>query len=602
MGLFPEYFIQQVLQATDIVDLVGRYVALQQKGREFVGLCPFHDDHKPSMRVSPAKQIYKCFSCGAGGNSLQFVMNFEKLTFPEAVRSLAGQANIPLPTDTEAVPQQRGMSKNDLAGAVEVAAKFYQQQLYEPAGAAALKYVRSRGLSEESIERFGLGYAPESWDSIARIGRQSGYNEEQLVAAGLVKRRESGGCFDYFRNRLIFPIHDQTGRVVAFGGRALAADEKAKYLNSPESALFDKSSLVYGLQFAREAIVKSTRAVVVEGYFDVLLPIQAGVANVVATLGTALTDRHVRLLGRYAREVVLLFDADVAGAAAAERALQLFLSQRMHVRVATIPAGKDPCDFALAAGGPALQELIDQAPDAMQYVWDQRYAAYQAAGGNPAERNRVIEDFLTFIVASGSYGAIDETRRAGLAQHIAHIVNVPAIDLQQQMKRLGRRRPPAHPAAQETSLNPAQVGAVVGIPAGAAGNPERNILEILLDQPELFDDAAERIDPEHFNDAILRAIAHRVWDKGHQGQLSLENLLAMEELAGLAPVLTELSIAGQQRGQHAETLAEAVTKILDRHDKADLESMKRSELDDDQLRQLQERFRKTDPTKRPKIR
>ncbi|MBN1943328.1 MAG: DNA primase [Phycisphaerae bacterium] len=593
MARFPEMFIQQVLQATDIVELVGQYVALKHKGREFVGLCPFHEDKNPSMYVSPGKQIYKCFACGAGGNAAQFLMGYEKLSFPEAIRRLAERVNIPLPKDYAPETVADGMSKNDLAAVTEFAGGYFQRQLREPAGRDALGYAHSRGLSDETIERFGVGYACDSWEAFLSAGRRKGFSEEQMVAAGLVRRREGkSGCYDYFRQRLMFPIRDVTGRVVAFGGRALAADERAKYLNSPEGALFDKSSLLYGLAEARESIVQRRQAVVVEGYLDVILPHQTGVTNVVATLGTALTEGHVRLLGRYAPEVVLVFDADQAGAAAAQRALELFLAQRMHVRVATIPAGKDPCDFSLAEGGEAFQALIDQAPDALQYVWDRQFAACLSAGGNLAERNRLMEEFLTLVVASGAYGAIDEIRRQSLAQHIAHLLNAPAAEVQQQMRRLGRKIRP------DRSARPAADGRAA---IGVTTNPERVVLEVLLDEPELFDQAAERIDPADFQDAMLQRLAERIWPLGTDGRLALEELLADEEMVGYAPTLTELSLAGQRRGNHHRTLQEAVDRILHRKETHSVQELKTGPLDDESLRELHARFQRSDPRKRPKI-
>ena len=588
MARLPQHFIQQVQQATDIVELVSQYVAVTKKGREFVALCPFHDDHKPSMCVVPAKQIFHCFVCGAGGSVFRWIELYEKLNFPEAVRALAERANIPLPTDYAPEPVAAGLSKGDLVGVAEWAAGFFQQQLASPSGAETLAYARSRGLSDESIKRFSLGYAPDSWDALLNQARRERISEEQLVAAGLVRRRETGGCYDYFRNRLMFPIHDLGGRVVAFGGRAMSQDERAKYLNSPDTSLFDKSSLAYGLSFARDAIVKRKQAVVVEGYLDVLLPSQAGVDNIVATLGTALTERHVRLLGRYAQEVVVLFDADAAGAAAAERALQLFIAQKLHVRVATIPAGKDPCDFVLSDGPDALRELIDQAPDALQYVWQERYRALHEAGAadNPTRRNELIEDFLQLIVTSESFGAIDTVQQQSLAQHIAHMLNVPAIDLQQQMRRL-RRTQPRPRATSQPAHRPTAV-------QGVHGEPQREILEVLLDEPNLFDDAAERIDPDHFTDAMLQTIARWMWQMGAAGKLSLEELLATEELTSLQPMLVEMSLAGQRRGNHEQTLRDAVGLVLQREAQAKLKQLKAesvsSNSDDEKLRAIQQKL------------
>jgi len=242
MAKYPEHLIQQVAQATDIVELVSQYVALKKRGKEYVGLCPFHDDHKPSLNVSPVKQIYKCFSCGAGGGVYQFLMQYEKLSFPEAVRMLAERAGVALPRQNEARQTEGGFSKNDLIEVVAFAMRYFQGQLRSAGGANALKYALSRGLTAESIERFRLGYAPASWDALIKAGSAKGISQARLLAAGLAVRRDDGsGCYDRFRNRLMFPILDPQNRPIGFGGRALAADERAKYINSPESPVYDKS-------------------------------------------------------------------------------------------------------------------------------------------------------------------------------------------------------------------------------------------------------------------------------------------------------------------------------------------------------------------------
>lgn len=595
MAKFPEQFIQQVAQATDIVEMIGKYVALKRRGKEFVGLCPFHDDKSPSMYVTPVKQIFKCFACGAGGGVYQFMMLYEKLAFPEAVRTLAERANIPLP-QLPGGPRQAedgGLSRNDLVAVATFAARFYRTQLRGPAGQAALEYARGRGFSEESIDRFGLGYAPDAWDGLARAAAREGIGEGRLVAAGLAARRDSGGAYDRFRNRLMFPIIDPQGRVIGFGGRALDANERAKYLNSPESALFDKSGELYALNWSREGIVSSGQAVIVEGYLDALIPLQAGLDNVVATLGTALTDRHVRLLSRYARQIVLVFDADTAGQAASERALEMFLAQRLQVRVATIPAGKDPCDYTLAEGGDAMRRLIEQAPDALQYSWLRRQKELVAAGDNLADRRRVVEDFLQLVVSSAAYGAIDEVRRGQLAQHIAHLLNIAPGDLQQQMHRIARRI-----SRSSSVVQPAAAAAGENGPAGLA---EQHVLEVLLNRPDLFDHAAERLDSRDFADEQYRRVAELVWAAGADGRLNLEELLASDGSQSLARLLTDLAGAGERRGNFEETLEGAVTYMLYQRERRDQEVLRSSPRDDEALRELSQRLKTPDVRRHPKI-
>ncbi|MCY2925312.1 MAG: DNA primase, partial [Planctomycetota bacterium] len=585
-------------QATDIVDLVGQYVALKKRGREYVGLCPFHNDKHPSMTVAPHKQFFKCFACGAGGGVFQFLMLHEKYEFPEAVRVLAERANIPLPrlADSNERQAEGSFTKQDLLKANTFAAEFFRQQLRGPLGKSALEYALQRGITEASIERYGLGYAPDGWDALTKAAAKQRLSEELLLAAGLVARREEKrSCYDRFRNRLIFPIHDQAGAIIAFGGRALSADDPAKYLNSPESLLFDKSANLYMMNFAARAIDAAGQAVVVEGYLDALIPHQAGVENVVATLGTALTDRHVRLLSRWAKEAVLIFDADEAGAKAAERGLEVFLAQAIHVRVATIPAGKDPCDYCLSDGPEALRKLIDSAPDALHYLWQLRQQQVLAAGTNLAERRRVMEEFLRVVASSAAYGAIDDMRKGQLAQHIAHLVNVPAAELQQLMRRLSRQVRQAVAPAPAPAPQPGQQAG-----GDLTDMAERQVLEVLLAEPDLFDEAAERIAPADFANPAFRRIAQQVWDIAHAGPLSFEALMSCEDLAPLAPLLAGLAHAGGVRGNYQATLREAADVMHYRTDRLASQDL-RTAGTDEALREFQDKRKNSDVRRFPNI-
>jgi DNA primase len=588
MPRFSEQFIQQVAQATDIVDLIAQYVALKQKGREFVGLCPFHNDKNPSMYVVPAKQIYHCFVCQSGGGVFQWMMQYEKLSFPEAVEQLADRANIPLPA--EAAPAgPADVAPSTLVKLTAMAADFFHQQLMGPGGQAAREYAIARGLTQESLDRFSIGYAPNDWEQLTRAARRQGFTDRQLLAAGLViARGDDGGydpqrgCYDRFRHRLMFPIHDRQGRPIAFGGRALDPADRAKYINSPEGPLFDKSGQLYGLWWAREGIGSSGQAVVVEGYMDCVIPLQAGLSNVVATLGTALTDRHVTLLSRHAREVVLVFDSDAAGAAAADRALEMFLHQQLHVRVATVPSGKDPCDYTLAFGGEAMKKVVADAPDALQYAWGRRESALRAAGDNLAARQRIIDDFLRLVVSSAAYGAIDEIRRGQLAQHIAHILNISAGDLQTQMRRMARHIP-----RHSGTAAPPPAAAAAPMPTA-----QRHVVQVLLNRGDLFDLAAEKIDWHDFSDPRLSSLAQAIWRHGQGGELTLEAVLADETMAAYGGLIAELAAAGEREANYEQTLADAVAQMLEKRCGEDLRRLKDSLHDDDVLRQLQQRLGK----------
>ena len=374
--------IEAVKERADIVDVVGEHVVLKKKGREFVGICPFHDDSKPSMTVSPAKQFYYCFSCGAGGNSIKFLMEFQRQSFSDVVLDLARRYQLPIET-VEGPQQERlrqQLSRRDkLQRALALAAGWFRSQLLAPTGQEALAYLNDkRGLSATTQETFQLGYAPDQWDGLLNHLQQvEGLPPELLEAAGLVVPRKGGnGFYDRFRHRVMVPIHDRQGRVIGFGGRSLDGSEP-KYLNSPETELFEKGKHLFGLDKASNAIRKDDRAVVVEGYFDVIALHAAGITNAVASLGTALSSQQITQLCRVSdsKRIVLNFDADGAGVRAANRAIgeveQLALQGQLELRVLHLPSGKDPDEFLKDHGSGDCRALLDQAPLWLDWQIDQ---------------------------------------------------------------------------------------------------------------------------------------------------------------------------------------------------------------------------------------
>ena len=365
--------IEAVKERADIVDVVGEHVVLKKKGREFVGICPFHDDSKPSMTVSPAKQFYYCFSCGAGGNSIKFLMEFQRQSFSDVVLDLARRYQLPI--ETVDGPQQerlrQQLSRRDkLQRALALASGWFRTQLRSPAGQEAHNYLNEqRGLSPAVQDAFELGYAPDQWGGLLNHLQQvEGLAPDLLEAAGLVVPRKGGnGFYDRFRHRVIVPIHDRQGRVIGFGDRSLDGSEP-KYLNSPETEVFEKGKHLFGLDKASNAIRKDDRAVVVEGYFDVIALHAAGITNAVASLGTALSSQQITQLCRVSdsKRIVLNFDADGAGVRAANRAIgeveQLSLQGQLELRVLHLPSGKDPDEFLKDHGAGDYRALLDQAP------------------------------------------------------------------------------------------------------------------------------------------------------------------------------------------------------------------------------------------------
>jgi DNA primase len=361
LGRIAEETIQQIRDRVDIVGLIGRVVSLKKAGSSFKGLCPFHNEKTPSFNVRPDRGSYYCFGCQKGGNAITFLMEVENLTFPEAVRALGREVGIEI-AETES--GERGVSER-LFAANAVAQARYREALKAPGNAGAA-YLAERGIDADVIYRFGLGFAPDRWDTVVQALRAAGIPAADGEKAGLLSERSSGGHYDRLRGRVTFPIQDVHGRVIGFGGRAVASDQEPKYLNTPESPVFHKRRAFYGFPAALEPIRHTRRAVVVEGYFDLIALHRAGIGEGIATCGTALTDEHGRNLLRRTRDVVLLFDGDEAGQRATLRSLEVLLPHGLRVRAAALPPGDDPDSFLAREGGEALRGLIDEAPPALE--------------------------------------------------------------------------------------------------------------------------------------------------------------------------------------------------------------------------------------------
>ena len=525
---------QRVIDATDIVRLVGEHVDLKPKGREHVCLCPFHDDHNPSCYVVPHKQIFHCFVCGAGGNAIDFVMKYHQLGFREALQLLADRAGVQLTPYKGATPDREtpGVSKQDVANAGAYALDFFRTLYRHDAhGAEARAAAESRGFTPETIDAFELGAAPDRWDGLLKTIEKRGLDTAPFLAAGLLKARESGGLYDAFRHRLIFPIHDQLGRVVAFGARKLRDEDEPKYLNSAETPIFDKSATCYGLPQATERIRETRRAVVVEGYTDAIACHQAGETNVVATLGTATTPKHARVLRRLADEVVLVFDGDDAGQRAADRALEIFFAEPVDVRIAVLPGGADPADLLAEADGPQRwREAIESATDALDY----RFARLRErlAPMTPTARVRAVEDDVARLTQLGA-ARLSPIRRKLVVRRLARLAGVDEHTVQQAFRAASSRsaaraagRPDAPaPAPPPGPVGPAEhlLGLLFASPAVLAeldAPARRDLAAAAAERPEpaptfarLLADAPAEADPArlaadlHDPDARARAVA-----------------------------------------------------------------------------------------------
>src|SRR6201987_1139980 len=362
-------FAERVKQQADIVRVIGEYVRLKKSGANFTGLCPFHQEKTPSFAVHPVKQIYHCFGCGAGGDVSKFVMEMEKSPFPEAIRTVAEKCGIAIPKPRERSPEERreNQQRSALVEMHRETAAFFSRALHDSSeGKVAAAYLEDRGLDREAMKRFGLGFAPSSGDGLLRFLKQK-YPEKLLDVPGLISRDQSGRAYDRFRRRIMFPIANEAGKTIAFGGRAMG-DDTPKYMNSPETPIYTKSNVLYHLDRAKEALRQSDFAVLVEGYMDAIAVARAGMANVVASCGTSLAEPQIKLLGRLTRRVIVNYDPDTAGQAATERSIALLLESEFDVRVLTLPGKADPDKFLKEQGVDAYRNLLAQSLPSLDYL------------------------------------------------------------------------------------------------------------------------------------------------------------------------------------------------------------------------------------------
>lgn len=570
--------ISRIQQANDIVDIISEHVKLTRKGREMVGLCPFHDDHKPSMNVNPDKQIFKCFSCSAGGDVIKFVQMREGLTFMRAVERLAERAGIKLAPVKRTPGQQPEADRSDIEKVNRWAIKFWRKNLLDNSiGEKCRDYIKSRQITDKTSEEYSLGFASDRWDDFLNAAKKQNIPEKLMLAAGLIVSNDQGNFYDKFRNRLMIPIIDAAGRVVGFGGRTLG-DDPAKYMNSPTTVIFDKSNCVYGLDKARHEIVSSGTVAVVEGYTDVIAVHQAGCKNVVATLGTSFTAGHAKLLKRYAKNIVLIFDSDIAGASAAERALEICLAESIDLKLTSVFEGKDPCDFVTAAGGEAFKKLIANATDVMQYRWE-RLTDKFGKSENLTDRRAATEEFLRSVATASKGGTLDAITFGLIVNRLSKILQIPAEDIRKELSRRGGQARQAVVSVIENS----KVSSVELEGFGAKAQAE--IIEVLLNEPRLFESAAKRITADDFDKAQMRD-AFRLIEQtiAENVEFSLANLLAKTESEQLAGLLVKLSDNRQDMETLRNRLNGAVNALNEYKHKKD-SSYKKTK-DDDILQRI----------------
>jgi DNA primase len=501
MARFTTDSRDRVKDATDIVEIVSGYTDLQQRGQDYWGNCPFHDERTPSFKVNPRDKLYYCFGCEASGDVFRFVEEKEGLSFPEAVESLAERYGVELERESEdPQAEERRRRKARLWELLERTAKFYERYLWEsPKAERARKYLAGRGLGEEVLRRFSVGMAPSPWDQVLTGSQRAGFKVDELLAAGLAQKGRQGGHYDRFRNRLTFPIRDQRGRVLGFGARALSPDAQPKYLNSPEGELYRKSHTLYGIDRARGPIAKARRAIVVEGYTDVLALQQAGVEEAVAIMGTAITPEQVSMLAGLTDAVVLALDADRAGADAMIRAQKVAGGRGLELKVAAMPEGEDPADMLQEGSAERFMKLVDEAIDLPSFRVE--VALGRGELSSLAGRERVLDEVGPVLKAMGETAlGFDELVRkvadrldTDPSLVLARVRSAPEAGAQQN----GAGEPAPRPVA--VSLTPRETR-------------ERALLAMCLVDPGTGRQFIEKLTDEHMSPSGAPALT---WLRGH---------------------------------------------------------------------------------------
>ena len=566
----PERFLDELIARTDIVDLVSESVRLTKKGNSYWGCCPFHSEKTPSFHVVPDRQMYKCFGCGKGGGAINFVMELENLPFRDAVEVLAKRAGLEMPADTGGPSAGARARREKLLAINKQAARTFHKWLYEPEGAQGLSYLRKRGLSQRTLTRFGLGFAPNRWDALIEAMAGEGYDKRDLLDAGLAVNNKDGRIYDRFRNRVMFPIIDIRGDVIGFGGRVMD-DSTPKYLNSPDTPVYNKSRNVFALNIAKKS--KAGRVILTEGYMDTISLHQAGFDSAVASLGTSLTPEHAQLLSRYFPEAIIAYDGDGAGIAAAQRAIPLLEKAGLKVRVLRVTGAKDPDEFIKAYGPQAFLKLLDQSENQVDYRLDQLRAQYNLE--DDAQRVAFLQDAAQLLSTLSS-----PVEREIYGGHAAQAAGVSPEVMAQEVKKAFSRRVRKQQKQQErrdltpaVQLQPKQRG--LRYENIRSARAEEGVIRLLLLDPSLAGDM-EQLREEDFSSPLLGKAYGLLFRRARDG-LSTQLPLLAGELTG-----EEMNHLAYVAGQ-PESLANSRRSLADYIAVIRGEALKRSGVSGDDL-------------------
>jgi DNA primase len=544
MALISDESLERVKQTADIVEVISAHTDLRRQGTRWVGLCPFHEERTPSFSVDAQEKLYHCFGCGVGGDTIKFVEEKEGLGFAEAVELLAERYGVELQREREdPQAEARRRQRRRLGELLDRTAGFYASYLWDSKEAGkARQYLEERGLGEEVLRAFGVGYAPSAWDKVLLLGQRAGFKVDELRAVGLAQKGRGGGEYDRFRSRIIFPIRDRRSRTLGFGGRAMRSDQGAKYVNTAETDFFHKSHLLYGIDLAKEAIAKAGRAVVVEGYTDVLALHQAGVSEAVGVMGTAITEEQVAALSGMVDEVVLALDADSAGQEAMLRAQRVASGRRMRLRVAAMPAGEDPADMVAAEGGAErFRALVEAAVDLPAFQVGLVLEGTDTS--SPAERDRALAEVAPILAGLGETASRDD-----LVRQVAERLDLePAL----VMGRVTAARPASGGQAQATGRGNGSAGTAPrrsGAELTSRERRERALLAMCIALPAEGKEYLARLTDEHLSASGARVAA---WLRQHPEDPASNLPHDDDELAGL---IAELVILAHDEPASAEAM------------------------------------------------
>ncbi len=553
MGLIPEEIIAQTIDRCDIVETISSYIPLKRVGRSFKAVCPFHHEKTPSFIVNPDKQIFHCFGCGVGGNVINFVMRQERMEFPEAIRFLAQKVNVIIPSDETPQAHHANNIRQAILRVNALAAAFFHKTLLadqSPAAKSAREYLKDRGIDLDAVRVFQLGFALDQWDALLTHLKQEGISLGLMEKAGLIIPRERGqGYYDRFRNRIIFPIFDTRAHCRAFGARALDNAEGAKYLNSPETIIYTKGHHLYGFHLAKQAVAEEDRVIIVEGYVDCLIPYQAGVRNIVASLGTALTVEQIRLLRRYTPRVVMLFDMDPAGEAAMMRTFDTLIEEDMEVRVATLVEGEDPDSFVRRQGVNDFRGRITAAQTVFDYKLD--VLTHRHGLQTPDGKAQIAAGMLPTI-----YRFPNELIKAEYLKRLARALDVPEDALAREYQKVGQ--------AIATTIT-AHLHEPPAVNQARASVVERGLLKLMIEKEEWIPRVRQELTPEDFQDTKIRVAITRIFDFFENGKrIDTVNLINSFEDAAVSQMLTGIVTEEEVAGDREKMYQDYISRI--KHD------------------------------------